>query len=258
MRKGPTLALGAVTAALAAGLAAAATSPTLVAPDGNTQSIGMTISPQRLPKAELAPITLDIRTKTTKQANPSEPPVPAVKAIIDFDKGLKIFSKGYPTCNAGDIQSDSTEAALEACKRAKIGTGDATALIRLEPKIFTEPTTVTAFNGRPQGGKPVILLHSYGQTPVQTTFVLVGVVTNFGKEGYGPRLTVNIPTIAGGAGALTEFHAKIFKKFTYKGKKRSYVSAACLTKRLKIRGKFIFKDGESLTPKTEQKCTQSG
>jgi hypothetical protein len=62
---------------------------------------------------------------------------------------------------------------------------------------------VTAFNRVPQNGKPVVLLHAYGTTPVQTTLVLVGVVSNNGREGYGPRLDVTIPPIAGGSGAIT-------------------------------------------------------
>jgi hypothetical protein len=106
------------------------------------------------------------------------------------------------------------------------------------------------------GGKPVILLHTYSQSPIQTTLVLIGTVTNLNKEGYGPRLDVTIPLIAGGQGAITGFHVKIFKTFSYKGKKRSYVSATCLSKKLKSRGQFIFKDNESLTPTLTGKCAQ--
>jgi hypothetical protein len=86
--------------------------------------------------------------------------------------------------------------------------------------------------------------------------VLIGAVSNYNKEGFGARLDVSIPLIAGGQGAITGFHVKIFKTFRYKGKKRSYVSAACLTKKLKARGQFVFRDGESLTPTVAQKCVQ--
>ena len=83
----------------------------------------------------------------------------------------------------------------------------------------------------------MVLLQAYGEVPVQTTQVLVGVVTKYNKEGYGPRLTVSIPLIAGGLGALTDFQAMIFKKFNYKGKQRSYVSSKCpKSKKLKARG----------------------
>jgi hypothetical protein len=260
MRKRLTLAvaLAVGVAVVLVAAAGAAQSPVLQAPDGNTQSIAVSYSPQKLSKKKAEPITLDVTTATTT-TNPSAnngAPIPAVQAVVDFAKGVQIFSKGYPTCDAGVLQNTSTEAALEACKRAKIGGGTGTADLVVGTKIFPVTTTITAFNGVPAGGKPVILLHTYSQTPIQTTLVLVGAVANLNKEGFGPRLDVTIPLIAGGQGAITGFHVKIFKKFRYKGKLRSYVSATCPTKKMKTRGKFVFKDGESLTPSVKQSCTQ--
>jgi hypothetical protein len=245
-------------AVIAVAVAVAAQSPVLNAPDGNTQSIAVKFTPQKLSKKTAEPITLDVTTATTT-TNPAAnkgAPIPAVEAIVDFPKGTKITSKGYPTCDAGLLQSTSTEAALEACKKAQIGSGEGTADLVVGERIFPVTTTITAFNGVPVGGKPVILLHTYSQSPIQTTLVLVGAVSNLNKEGFGPRLDVTIPLIAGGQGAITGFHVKIFKKFRYKGKLQSYISATCATKKLKSRGKFVFRDGESLTPELTGKCTQ--
>lgn len=260
MRKRLTL-VGALTLVAALAVAAAAgavKSPVLNGPDGNTQSIAVSITPQKLSKKVAEPVTLDVTTATTT-TNPAAnngAPIPAVEAIVDFPKGLKIFTKGYPTCDAGLLQNTPTEIAIEQCKRAMIGSGSGTADLVVGTKIFPVGTAITAFNGVPVGGKPVILLHTYSQTPIQTTLVLVGTVTNYDKEGYGARLDVSIPLIAGGQGAITGFHVKIFKTFTYKGRKRSYVSATCINKKMKARGRFVFKDGESLTPQLVQKCTQ--
>jgi hypothetical protein len=201
------------------------------------------------------PATLNVRTATDNATTANGVPIPAVRAIIDFPKGLTIFSKGFPTCDAGSIQSTSTEVALEKCKKAKIGTGKGTADLVVGSKVFPVETAIVAFNGKPQGGKPVILLHNYSQQPVQTTLVLVGVVKNYNKQGFGARLDVSIPLIAGGQGALTSFQAKVFKKYFFKGKQRSFVSASCPTKSWKARGKFEFRDGESLTPVVKGKCT---
>lgn len=258
MRKRLTLAVAmAASIALAvSGVAAAVQSPVLTGPNGNTQSIGIKFSPQKLPKAKAAPVTLDVSTATTTTTNPNGVPVPAVQAIVDFPKDVKLFSKGYPSCSATELENTSAEVALSACKAAEIGGGEGTALLPVGTKVFPVTTTITAFNGAPQGGKPVILLHTYSEVPIQTTLVLVGVVTNYGKEGYGPRLTVTIPLIGGGAGAITGFHVNIFKTFNYKGQKRSYVSATCKTRKLKTRGEFVFKDGVSLAPVVTQKCAQ--
>ncbi|HEX3609182.1 MAG TPA: hypothetical protein VHU14_05860 [Solirubrobacterales bacterium] len=260
MRKRLTLtaAMAVAVAVTVVTAAAATTSPVLNGPDGNTQSIAVNITPQKLSKKAAEPVTLNVATATST-TNPKAnngAPVPAVEAIVDFPKGVTIFNKGYPTCDAGLLQNTSTEAALEACKKAKIGSGVGTADLVVGEKIFPVTTAITAFNGVPAAGKPVILLHTYSQSPIQTTLVLVGTVTNLNKEGYGPRLDVVIPLIAGGQGAITSFQAKIFKTFSYKGKKRSYVSATCLSKKLKSRGQFVFKDGESLTPTLTGKCAQ--
>ena len=122
--------------------------------------------------------------------------------------------------------------------------------------LYTEPTKVTAFNGVPQGGKPVVLLHAYGTSPVQTTLVIVGTVTNLNKEGFGPRLDVTIPPLAGGVGVITDFQVKINKTWIYKGQKMSFVTAKCpASKKLKYRGAFTYKDGTTIEATHSQPCT---
>lgn len=243
-----------VTAAIATSVAVAG--PTVAGPDGNTQSIEVKMAPTALSKTVPTPVSLEVTTKTTSTTAANGVPIPAVRAVVDFPKGTSIFTKGIPTCNPAKLQNTSTESALTACKNAKIGGGAATVLLQVGEKVFTEPTTVSAFNGPRQGGKPVVLLHVFGAAPVQTTQVLVGVVEGFNKEGYGPRLDVSIPLIANGAGALTEFNVRINKKYRYKGKARSFASALCKPKTLKSRGAFTFRDGETLTALSSQKCQQ--
>ena len=244
----------AATAALTASVALAG--PTVSGPDGNTQSIETVIGPKKLPPKTFVPATLKVVTKTTTTTNPTGVPSPAVRAVIDFDKGAKLFTKGLPTCNPSLLQNVSTEIAEQKCGKAKIGSGVAHALLPVGPRVLPVEQTVTAFNGVPQGGKPVVLLHTYGTTPLQATYVLVGKISNYNKQGYGPRLDVQIPLLAGGTGALTEFQVTINKKWTYKGEKQSFISAECDNKSYKTRSVFTFLDGESLEALHTQSCTQ--
>jgi hypothetical protein len=240
--------------AIAIPVSAAIAGETVTGPDGNTQSIEATVSPKALYKKTSSPGSLfvDVKTGTTGSANGA--PSPAVHDVIDFDQNLSLVSTGLPTCNAAKLQNTSTEAAERACAGAIIGKGEATTLLPLGT-LYTEPTKVTAFNGVPQGGKPVVLLHAYGTSPVQTTLILVGTVSNYGKEGYGPRLDVTVPPIAGGFGAITDFHVKIQKSWTYKGKKMSFINAKCpASKQLKYRGAFTYKDGTTITATHTQTC----
>jgi hypothetical protein len=213
------------------------------------------IAPKKLSKSTFQPASLKVTTKLTTSTAANGVPSPTTHVQIDFDKNAKIFAKGYPTCDQSKLQNASTEIAERECKPAIIGKGSATVKLPVGEQVFTVPAKVTAFNGKPQGGKPVILLHTYGTTPLQTTLVLVGTVSNLNKEGYGPRLDLEVPLLAGGTGALTNFQVTINKKFTYKGKKQSYVSAKCTSKKLKARAAFTYKDGEVLTAFATQSCT---
>lgn len=260
MRKLSTLVVGALVAAVTALVAAVAIAGPLSAPasipDGNAQAVGAKIVPKKLSKTTFTPGSLEVTTKVTNATRTGGVPVPAVRAVLDFDKNAKIFTKGIPTCDPAKLQSTSTEVALQQCGKAKIGSGTASALLPVGANIYTVNQVVTAFNGVPQGGKPVVILHTYGTTPIQTTLVLVGAVTNYNKEGYGPRIDLEIPKIAGGTGALTDFNVTISKKYKYKGKPASFISAKCPnSKKLKMRGAFTFSDGETATPKYVQTCT---
>jgi hypothetical protein len=254
MRKRFTLvACLAATVAAAIPVSAAIAGETVSGSDGNTQSIEAVVTPKALYKKTAKPATLNVEvvTGSTTAAAPS----PAVHDVIDFDQNLSLATKGLATCTAAQLQNTSTEVAEKVCGKAKIGSGTAITLLPLG-NLYTEPTVVTAFNGAPQGGKPVVFLHAYGTSPVQTTLVLTGVVSNYNKEGYGPRLDVTIPPIGGGSGAITDFKVKINKTWTYKGKKMSFVNAKCpASKKLKYRGAFTYKDGVTINASSTQSCT---
>jgi hypothetical protein len=256
MRKRFSLIAGLVAVvAIAIPVSAALAGETVTGPDGNTQSMEAVVTPKGLYKKTSSPGTLSVEVVTGSSTAANGVPSPAVHDVIDFDQNLSLATKGLPTCNPAKLQNTTTEAAKKVCGSAIIGTGSAITLIPLGT-LYTEPVTVTAFNGVPQGGKPVVLLHAYGVSPVQTTLILTGVVSNLNKEGFGPRLDVTIPPLAGGYGAITDFKVKINKTWTYKGQKMSFVNAKCpASKKLKYRGAYTYKDGTTIEASSSQTCT---
>lgn len=258
MRRRPFLIAAIVALAAAVAATAAWAGPTVTGADGNTQSIDVQVRPKKLAKKTFTPGSLKVTTLTTSTTAANGVPSPAVHATLDFDRNARLYTKGLPTCDPAKLQNQSTEVARRVCGRAMIGSGRAIALLPVGPTVYDVVQTVTAFNGTPQGGKPSVILHTYGTTPIQTTLVLVGTVSNYNKEGYGPRLDLDIPLLAGGQGALKEFQVTINKRWRFKGVKRSFIAAKCPnSKKLKARGKFTYRDGESLTAYSKQSCKQA-
>ncbi len=257
MRKRLTLTASLAVAVLALAATAALAGAPPAGPDGNVQDMKATFSPSKLSSTKFQPAVLNVVTDLSTTTAANGVPVPAIRAVLDFDKSIQLFTKGIPTCSNAKLQNQSTDLAKAACPKSIVGGGAATVLLPVGSTVFTENVTVTAFNGVPQDGKPVLLLHTFGATPVQVATVLTGVISNYNKQGYGPRIDIQIPAIAGGTGALTHFQTKVNKKYTFKGQKRSYVSAKCPSnKKLHYRGAFTFADNVTLTPVHFQKCTQ--
>jgi hypothetical protein len=83
-----------------------------------------------------------------------------------------------------------------------------------------------AFNGRSKG-RPAILLHIYGSTPVDVTVVLAFVIRHPAKGKYGTVLSTRIPRLASDLGYVTDVSLTFERTYRYKGRERSFLSARC-------------------------------
>jgi len=79
-----------------------------------------------------------------------------------------------------------------------------------------------------------------------------------GKGPYGISARVKVPTITSGQGSLIGFKAKINKKFTHRGKRKSVLTATCKSGTLRARGDFIFAQGPKLSGSVTRSCTPKG
>jgi hypothetical protein len=196
------------------------------AQDGNVRiSFSGDFSPHSLPRERLAPVTIDVQGAigTTDGTHP-----PAVRKIeIAINRHGKLSTQGLPACSGPLLQSTSTETALDRCRPALVGRGRFGANVEFpnaEPVLATG--TMLAFYGH-SNGKKAILLHLYATTPVRATFVLPLTISNKGNELFGTVLSAKIPTLAGGLGSVTRIDLTIGRNYTYRGQRRSFVSASC-------------------------------
>lgn len=167
------------------------------------------IHPVRLPKDTLAPIALEIGS-TIKTSNGSR--VPVLNTIsLEFNRHGAIDTNGIATCSVSKLQNTLTAQAERICGSALVGTGTAAGEISLpEQPPFDASGPMLIFNGKPQGGQPVLIIHVYAHVPAPTTFVTTAVVKKASGK-YGPSIRVRIPTIVGGQGSLISFNATLHK-----------------------------------------------
>jgi hypothetical protein len=251
------LACGVLAALVVAGIATAAqtgTKPVKVVV-GDVELIGNGIfKPSALPKDKMAPISLDISgaVKTVSGAHP-----PALKELlVETDKNGNIEVKGYPTCTSGKLQSQDTKAATAICKKAIIGEGKTSVQIAFpDSKPVPVNSKLLVFNGGFRGGTTTLFIHAYITVPVPAAIVTTVKIKKINKGRYGLLSTATIPKIAGGSGSVTSFDLKVDKKFNYKGKKVSVLTAKCPDGKLQAHATAVFADGTRAAVEFIRSCT---
>jgi hypothetical protein len=251
------MALGALAALTVAGLASAAGSKEEVVVGNLKFSAGGTFSPKALPKKTLAPIALTAEGKisTLDGTHP-----PALKeALIETDKNGSIQVKGFPVCKSGQLQSQDTSHAEAICKGAIIGKGTTNIEIAFpESKVVPVNSKLLVFNGGEKGGVVTLFIHAYITVPVPAAVVTTVKIKKIHKGRYGLESIASIPKIAGGSGSVTAFSLKIDKKYTYKGKKVSILSAKCPDGKLQAHATAVFSDGTRASTEFVRPCTGKG
>jgi hypothetical protein len=214
-------------------------------------------SPTALPKYRDAPIELygDAKISTVSGELP-----PILETIaIEFDRHGSVQTTGLPVCTGGKLEATTVRGARRQCPGAIVGKGFGHAIVKFpEQAPIPISSPITLFNGPKVRGFDSVLAHAYTTVPVPTTFIVPIVIEKIRKGVYGYRTEARIPVIAGGAGIPISGRLRVGKRWTYKGKRYSYVNARCETGSLQARGEFTFKDGTFLTGTIVRGCTVRG
>ena len=203
------------------------------------------ISPTKLPRHELAPISANLNAKigTTDGSHP-----PAIRSVnLDFDRTIQVNARGLPSCTEQQLVARSTAAAKSACADAIIGFGEGEVEVAFpEQRPFSATGPIILFNGGVHGGTTLVLVHTYVAVPAPTAVIATAKLTSIHRGRYGTHVVAEIPSIAGGAGSVTKFKLTIKRNFTYKGKRQSYLTASCPTGHYYTEGEVGFADGTKL------------
>jgi hypothetical protein len=228
-----------------------------VAVGANFQTIDGTFKPNtKLSKTKFKGGSVNV--VTTTGTNDGSRVAPAVRAQVWFDDDMSFFTRGVARCNASRLTQTTTAQAKARCGAAQVGAGSATIALAGNPDpAAATGAVVTAFNGVPKNGKPVILLHARAET-FGNTSILTGVLNKLGRRGdYGWRLDVKIDELPFGS-AITRFQVKVKKQFRFRGKRRNYVSGRCgdRNRKLNYKGKFYFNGDSPKSDTDAQACTR--
>lgn len=180
-------------------------------------------APHALPRHDPAPVEIKVEggISTTDGSHP-----PALQWLeVELNRKGQLSAVGLPICSAPLLQSTTTEQALSRCGSAMVGKGAFDAEVALNGDIPASGEII-AFNSRLHG-KPALLLHFFAQVPVRFTLVVPLTITRKSGGEFGTLLRTRVPRLAGGLGSITQIDLTIGRRYSFAGKRRSYVSAAC-------------------------------
>jgi hypothetical protein len=175
--------------------------------------------------------------------------------IFEFDKHGKLNFKSLPTCTVAKLEGTTPDEARKRCAGALLGTGTGKARVAMPGKApFTISSPISIFNAPPQGGKPALIAHAYETVPSPQALLVPFTIEKISHGRYGYRAELELPQIAGGAGAAILAEASFGRTYKLGGRKVGYVEAECSGGRLQVFGKLVFADGSHLQSLLTSPC----
>ncbi len=182
------------------------------------------ISPQRLPRTELAPVTVQVGGKITTLDRSVPPKLEQI--VLAINREGVIDNKGLPTCSLKKLNSVSSADAKKSCAGALVGHGNVTSRLFLPGQgAFASSGEMLAFNGRVKG-KPAVLAQVASEAPLPLTYVIAFQIEQ-GKGVFGTTLVGTLPPIASEYGYISSFSLSLSRRYTSHGEQHSFASASC-------------------------------
>jgi hypothetical protein len=182
------------------------------------------IFPTKLPRDANAPISVRV-TGTVRTLSGEHPP--ALRRIaIAINRGGRVETRGLPTCRRASIEAATSAQALANCRGALVGEGSYLAAVSFpDQSAFPLNGRVLAFNARVGGGR-AILAHVYGTYPFPNSRIIVFHIRK-AQGTFGTVISASLPASTNRHGYLKRIELDLYRRFVYRGRVHSYLSAAC-------------------------------
>jgi hypothetical protein len=175
--------------------------------------------PARLPRHEFAPVGLSVGG--TIETEGGDHPSALREATVVLDEGIRVHTKGLPTCPRPRLESLSDSLGGDICREAIIGRGVVQVGLASSERTLRVPLTL--FNGGTSAGVTRVFAH--GETA--TTGGDLVAAGRIRQRGKGLEATWKTPPILEGDGSLLSFRLEIKRSFAGSGRRRSYLSGSC-------------------------------
>lgn len=216
------------------------------------------VSPSRLPRSAYAPVGVRVAggVKVLHGAD-----LPQLRTIsVAINRAGRLYDKGLPTCRLSRIQPATESVARHVCGSSIVGQGHVTLIVRLNgQKDYLSTNKLLAFNGPRRGGKKLILAQVYSKNPPGAIVLTFTVRRHPGT--YGTVIETKLPHYAESWAYLTFFEMTLARTYRFRGRQRSYISAACSAPKGFSRAIFPlakasygFAGGQKLTTSINRSC----
>ena len=185
--------------------------------------------------------------------------------MIEINSHGALDPVGLPTCNAALIRTASNGRALGACGNSLVGKGKFLGTLALPGAApYVLEGKLLVFNGEEHGHR-ILIGHVFSPHPFATSFLITFQIKSASGGTYGTVLTADMREALGTQKNLTGIEMTLNRRYSYKGVRRSYVSAGCPAPKgiSKVsyplaRTSFSFADGRQLTTVLNRACNARG
>jgi hypothetical protein len=181
------------------------------------------LAPLKLPRDRAAPVAISLSSGLRVAGEEALPRVTGIEIGLP-DSGV-ISTLGLPTCSPARIRDATRAEALDVCRDALIGRGRIIADVHLPNQVpFRAYANLLVFNTR-IGGRRAVVMHANSARPPTTVVLPFTFRERSGRLGLA--LVTHLPGALGPWPRFAKFEVTLSRRYTYRGRKRSYLSASC-------------------------------